>query len=162
MLVNTGRDLLITEVTKDNYVVPAGEEQVFHARIEVKKFDSNSGERQSIPRIQKFGPKSFKTILSNLKKQGYTVDILHDPSEYLATKKQEQEENAAERAQKAKEAAEAKILADREALKAELMAEIKAELKAETKTEAKQAPKKEEEAKEEDAKPASGALPTKK
>lgn len=161
MLVNTGRDLPITEVTKDNYVVPAGEEQVFHARIEVKKFDSNSGERQSIPRIQKFGPKSFKTILSNLKKQGYTVDILHDPSEYLATKKQEQEENAAEKAQKAKEAAEAKIAAERDALRVELKAEILAELKADTKSDVKQTPKKEE-AKEEDAKPASGALPTKK
>lgn len=152
MLVNTGKDLPITEVTKDNYAVPAGEEQVFHARIEVKKFDSNSGERQSIPRIQKFGPKSFKTVLSNLKKQGFAVDILHDPSEFLSVKKKEQEENAAERIKKAKEAEEARLAAEKEALKAELRAELLAELKQTTKK---------EEAKE-DAKPAVGTLPSKK
>lgn len=163
MQTKTGRDLPIEEVTKDNYVVPAGEEKVFHARIEVKKFDSNTGQRQSIPRIQKFGSKSFKTILSNLKKQGYTVDILHDPSEYLAEQKQLQSVSVAERAKKNKEAAEAKKQAELDALKAELRAELLAELKADIKTPAPAA-KKEETAKKEEVKPAAapGALPTKK
>lgn len=143
MLVNTGRDLPIEEVTKDNYIVPAGEEKVYHTRIEVKKFDSNTGKRQSIPRIQKFGAKSFKTILSNLKKQGYTVDVLYDPSEYLAKQKEKQAVSAAERAQKLKAAAAAKKQAELEAIKAELRAELLAELKAENKN-AKPAAKKEE------------------
>lgn len=161
MRVNTGRDLPIEEVTKDNYVVPAGEEKVYHARIEVKKFDSNTGQRQSIPRIQKFGAKSFKSILSNLKKQGYTVDVLHDPSEYLAEQKEKQAVSAAERAQKLKEAAEAKKQAELDALKAELRKELLAELKAENK-DAKPAAKKEEAKAEEKPAATPGALPTKK
>lgn len=160
MQTKTGRDLPIEEVTKDNYIVPAGEEKVFHARIEVKKFDSNTGQRQSIPRIQKFGSKSFKTILTNLKKQGYTVDILHDPSTFLAEQKKQQSVSAAERAQKAKETAEAKKAKELEAIKAELRAELLAELKADAKA---PAAKKAEDVKEE-TKPAAapGALPTKK
>jgi len=157
MQTKTGRDLPIEEVTKDNYIVPAGEEKVFHARIEVKKFDSNTGKRQSIPRIQKFGSKSFKTILANLKKQGYTVDILHDPSTFLAEQKKQQAESAAERAQKAKEAAEAKKAKELEAIKAELRAELLAELKADAKA---PATKKAEEKTKTAAAP--GALPTKK
>lgn len=159
MQTKTGRDLPIEEVTKDNYIVPAGEEKVFHTRIEVKKFDSNTGQRQSIPRIQKFGSKTFKTTLANLKKQGYSVDILHDPSTFLAEQMKQQSESAAERAQKAKEAAESKKAKELEAIKAELRAELLAELKADTKTTAKKA----EETKEK-TKPAAapGALPTKK
>lgn len=134
MQTKTGRDLPIEEVTKDNYIVPAGEEKVFHTRIEVKKFDSNTGQRQSIPRIQKFGAKSFKAILANLKKQGYTVDILYDPTEFLEEQKKKKLESVAERAQKAKKAAEAKKAKELEAIKAELRAELLAELKAEAKT----------------------------
>lgn len=84
MRVKTGRDLPVLEVTKDNYIVPTGEEHLYHCRIEVKKFNAETGERQSQPRIQKFGATSFRTsIKKNLVKQGYTIDILHDPTEFL-------------------------------------------------------------------------------
>src|SRR5690606_3708736 len=157
MQTKTGRDLPIEEVTKDNYIVPAGEEKVFHARIEDKKFDSNTGKRQSIPRIQKFGSKSFNTILANLKKQGYTVDILHDPSTFLAEQKKQQAEQAAERVQKVKEAAVAKNAKELEAIKAELRAELLAELKGDAKA---PATKSSDEKTKTAAAP--GALPTRK
>lgn len=84
MLTRTGRDLPILEVTKDDYIVPSGEEHLVHARIEVKKFNGETGERQSKPRIQKFGATSFKaSIEKNLKKQGFTIDILHYPSDFV-------------------------------------------------------------------------------
>ena len=98
MQTKTGQDLPILKLTADNYLVPTGEEHLYHARIEVKKFDSESGNRLSIPRIQKFGATAFTTsIHSNLKKQGFTVDILHNPSEWIKqqqAQKQAQAENA--------------------------------------------------------------------
>lgn len=135
MQTKTGEDLALTELTKSNYAVPAGEEGHYHARIEVKKFDQNTGERQSVPRIQKFGAKTFKTVLSSLKKQGFTVDVLHDPTEYLKNKQADDKAAKQKAAEDAAKRLEEKKQAEREALKAELMAEIKAELKAEAKTE---------------------------
>lgn len=84
MQTKTGQDLPILKLDASNYLVPAGEEHLFHCRIEVKKFDSESGKRLSIPRIQKFGTTAFTTsIHTNLKKQGFTVDILHNPTDWL-------------------------------------------------------------------------------
>lgn len=137
MQTKTGEDLALTELTKSNYVVPAGEEGHYHARVEVKKFDQNTGERQSIPRIQKFGAKTFKTVLSSLKKQGFAVDILHDPSEYLKTKKADDQASKQKAAQEAAKKAEERKQAERDALKDELRKELLAELKAESKEAAK-------------------------
>lgn len=81
----------ILALTPETYQVPKGEEHLVHARLEVKKFNSNSGARESIPRIQKFGYKEFKVISHDLKTQGYTVDILHNPEEW---KIQQEEEKA--------------------------------------------------------------------
>lgn len=61
------------------YVVPANEKNLFHCVIEVKKFNSETGERLSRPRIQKFGQKTFEMVLPKLREQGYTVTILHNP-----------------------------------------------------------------------------------
>lgn len=133
METNTGRDLPVEKITKDNYSVPKGEEKLYHAVIEVKKFNADTGDRQSIPRIQKFGSKAFKTILKNLKKQGFTVDILHNPTEWLAEKKEAQTTTALERATKNKEAAEEKKALELQTLKDELRKELLAELKAESK-----------------------------
>jgi len=84
MQTKTGQDLPLLKLTSDNYLVPKGEEHLYHVRIEVKKFDTESGERLSIPRIQKFGETGYKTsIAKNLKKQGFTLDVLHNPSEWL-------------------------------------------------------------------------------
>lgn len=131
----------IEKLDANTYEVPKGEEKYYHARIEVKKFDSNTGERQSIPRIQKFGSKGFKTIQKNLKKQGYTVDVLHDPTKWLADKNQAAEQTAIQRAESKKKAAEQKAADERQALKDALKAEILAEINAENKQSAKKTDK---------------------
>lgn len=71
----------ILKVTPKNYIVKENEKDYFHCRIEVKKFSPETGERFSVPSIQIFEPKMFTTFgLHNLKQQGYSVDILHDPT----------------------------------------------------------------------------------
>ncbi len=118
------KDVAITDVTPENYIVPSNEQHLYHCIIEVRKFDSETGKRLSVPRIQKFGKKSFENgILDALKKQGYTITVLHDPNEYV---KAQAEEKAAADAQ-AKAEAEAKAKAEEKAaLKAEILAELKA------------------------------------
>lgn len=118
------KDVAITDVTPENYIVPSNEQHLYHCVIEVRKFDSETGKRLSVPRIQEFGKKSFENgILDALKKQGYTITVLHDPNEYV---KAQAEEKAAADA-KAKAEAEAKAKAEEKAaLKAEILAELKA------------------------------------
>ena len=124
--VNDGKtkDVAITDVTPENYIVPSNEQHLYHCVIEVRKFDSETGKRLSVPRIQKFGKKSFENgILDALKKQGYTITVLHDPNEYVKA----QAEGKAAADAKAKAEAEAKAKAEEKAaLKAEILAELKA------------------------------------
>ena len=54
------KDVAITEVTPENYIVPEKEKGMYHCIIEVRKFDSETGKRLSVPRIQKFGKKVFE------------------------------------------------------------------------------------------------------
>ena len=132
------KDVAIIDVTPENYIVPDNEKHLYHCVIEIKKFDSETGKRLSIPRIQKFGKKGYEnSIAEHLKKQGYTITVLHDPNEYV---KAEAEEKAArtaaqQKAAEEKAAADAKAKAEAEAKakaeeKAALKAEILAELKA--------------------------------
>lgn len=118
------KDVAIIDVTPENYIVKKGEEHLYHAVIEVKKFNANTGARQSKPRVQKFGKKSFESggVRTNLTKQGYDIIILHDPNEWLKKNQelaaQRQAENDAKAAEKqaeakaAKEAAEQKKIDD--------------------------------------------------
>jgi len=137
--VNDGKtkDVAITDVTPENYIVPSNEQHLYHCVIEVRKFDSETGKRLSVPRIQKFGKKSFENgILDALKKQGYTITVLHDPNEYVKAQAEEkaartaaQQKAAEEKAADAKAKAEAEAKAKAEekaALKAEILAELKA------------------------------------
>ena len=64
---------------KQEYFVPANERHLFHCIIEVKKFNPETGERLSKPRVQKFGQKTFEMVLPKLREQGYTVTILYNP-----------------------------------------------------------------------------------
>ena len=76
------KDVAIIDVTPENYIVPDNEKHLYHCVIEIKKFDSETGKRLSIPCIQKFGKKGYEnSIADNLKKQGYTITVLHDPNE---------------------------------------------------------------------------------
>ena len=112
------KDVSLLEVTPENFIVPQGQESSYHCRIEVVKFNSETGERISKPRLQVFGRKFFESFgLHNLKKMGYKVDILHDPKKWEA-------ENGAKIEQKKKELAEAAKQAEKEKLKAEILAEL--------------------------------------
>jgi hypothetical protein len=125
MITKDGRDTPIERLTAENYLVPKGEERYYHAVIEVTQFDSKTGKRISRPRVQKFGKKMFEqSVYASLKKQGYTVIILHDPTKWIeeqkanAAKAKAEQENARKKAEedrfKAAVAAEvAKALADR-------------------------------------------------
>ena len=105
MITKDGRDTPIERITRDNYIVPVGEEKDYHAIIEVVQFDQKTGKRISRPRVQKFGRKIFEqTVLASLKKQGYTVTILHDPNKWLA---EQREKAAAAKAQQDAAAAKA-------------------------------------------------------
>lgn len=108
MITKDGRDTPIEELTADNYIVPKGEEKDYHAVIEVVQFDQKTGKRISQPRVQKFGKKIFEAyVLNSLRKQGYTVTILHDPNVWL-------KEQAAKAEQAKTEAEQAKALAEQE------------------------------------------------
>ena len=123
---NATKDVPILEVTPENYIVPKGEEGTYHCRIEQRQFNPRTGQRLSKPFIQKFEPKTWAATARNLRQQGWEIDILYDPTNYL----KEQEEKANLTAQqiaaaKAKAEAERKA-AERQALKEELLAELKA------------------------------------
>lgn len=122
------KDVGLTDVTAENFICPKGEEKYYHCRIEVRNFNTETGERLSKPRIQVFGKKFFETFgLHNLRKQGYTVDILHNPNEWEKENRALLAQIEAEKAEKAKAAAEEAKKAEREALKNELLKELKAQ-----------------------------------
>ena len=107
-MTKDGRDTPIERLTPENYLVPKGEERAYHAVIEVKQFDPKTGKRISVPRVQKFGKKTFEShVQDSLRKQGYDIVILHDPNEWI----KDQQAKAAERAQAE---AEAKQQAEKE------------------------------------------------
>lgn len=122
------KDVDLTDVTAENFICPKGEEKYYHCRIEVRKFNAETGERLSRPRIQVFGKKFFEIFgLHNLRKQGYTVDILHNPNEWEKENRALLAQIEADKAAKVKEASEEAKKAEREALKNELLEELKAQ-----------------------------------
>lgn len=123
MITKDGRDTPIEKLTPENYIVPRGEEKSYHAVIEVVQYDQKTGKKLSKPRVQKFGKKQFETnVLNSLRKQGYTVTILHDPNPWIA----EQKEKAAKLAKTRAEQAAKEREADKAKMKAEIIAELKA------------------------------------
>ena len=116
MIAKNGRDLPIEQITSENYVVPSGEEHVYHVKIEVKQFNPKTGERISRPRIQKFGMKTWESsVRDSLRKQGYTMEILHDPNTWIAQNRAQIESLKAQKRE-----------SEKAALKAEILAELKA------------------------------------
>jgi hypothetical protein len=125
------KDVAIIDVTPENYIVPDNEKHLYHCVIEIKKFDSETGKRLSIPRIQKFGKKGYEnSIAENLKKQGYTITVLHDPNEYMKAKAEADEKAKAEKAKAAEEKAKADAKAAEEKAKADAKAKAEADAKA--------------------------------
>lgn len=143
MITKDGKDVPLYKMTAEDYVVPKGEERSYHAVIEVKLFDQKTGDRLSIPRLQKFGKKTFETsVYANLKKMGYTVTILHNPNDWEKAQREAQakakaEEEAA-KAKAEKEKFEAAVAAETEKRLAELAKKAeKAEKEKEAKKEKK-------------------------
>ena len=136
MQQNTYSTSQLDSLTKGNYRVAENERHAFHARIEVKQFDQRTGERQSIPILQKFEFKGFAEVLDGLKRQGYTVDILYDPTDYLAEQRRAQIAYQKQTQEAQAAAIKAKRDAEKEALKAEMRAELKKEAEAELAEEA--------------------------
>lgn len=122
MITKDGRDTPIEKLTAENYIVPSGEEKDYHAVIEVVQYDPKTGKRLSRPRVQKFGKKIFEAhVADSLRKQGYTVTILHDPNAWM-------KEQAAKAEQQAKEQAEAKAKAEQEKFDAAVDAAVSEKL----------------------------------
>ena len=129
MITKDGRDTPIEKLTAENYIVPKGEERSYHAVIEVVQYDPKTGKKLSKPRVQKFGKKTFEShVQESLRKQGYTVTILHDPNAWI---KEHQEKAAA----KAKADAEAKAKAEQEKFDAAVAAAVAKALAAKEKAE---------------------------
>ena len=105
------KDVPITEVTADNYIVPDKEQGDYHVVLEVKQFD----------------PKTWNTVGRVLRQQGYDITILHDPTEWNKKQAEKAAKSAAERAEQAKKAEEQRKAAERAAMKAEIIEELKAE-----------------------------------
>ena len=121
------KDVGLLDVTPENFIVPKGEETSYHCRIEIVKFNAETGERISRPRIQVFGKKFFETFgLHNLRKMGFKVDILHDPNKWEAENKEKVAAAKRARAERAEELAKKQREADRAAIRAEIIAELKA------------------------------------
>ncbi len=120
------KDVPETEVTAENYIVPKGEEGSFHVKQEIPFFDQRTGARRSRPRIQKYGAKEFASIRRNLQQQGYVLEVLHDPTEWLKIKAEEKAEKEALTAQRQHELKMQRREEEKAAMKAEIIAELKA------------------------------------
>lgn len=121
------KDVPIMDVTAENYIVPDGEEGTYHCRIEQRQFNPNTGERLSRPFVQKFPAKMWPALLRNLKQQGWTVEILHDPTEWNRKEEEKRRLTAAQRAKAAQEAEARRKKAEREAMKKSIIEELKKE-----------------------------------
>lgn len=115
------KDVPLSEVTADNYIVPQGEEKSWHVIQEKKEFDRNTGKRLSRPVLQKYDMKCFPQTRKYLMDAGYTITVLHDPVEYA---KKVNQAKAQARVNAAKPSVS---VAEHEALKAQLQ-ELKAQM----------------------------------
>lgn len=80
MLTREGKNLPLTEITEENYLVEDNERGYYHCKLERKLFDGASGARLSRPFVQKFDVKGFSVLYRNLVESGYDVEVLYDPT----------------------------------------------------------------------------------
>lgn len=95
----------LEHLTPETYTVPRGEEMVYHVKQEIPQFDRHTGEKRSVPRIQKYGLKEFEGgVYDNLLRQGYKIVILHNPKSWIAAQKEAAAAAAQKKAADEKEA----------------------------------------------------------
>ena len=131
--MSKNKEKSLVDMTAEDYQCPLGEERLYHVKMERVRFSEVDGKRASKPYIQKFGKKEYAKLHNDFVKQGYTVEIMHDPvvwekenAELLKQREQEAEiarikaaEELAEKqkTEKAAEIAEAVDAAVKEAQK---------------------------------------------
>ena len=123
---NATKDVPIVEVTAENYIVPRGEEDTYHCKIEQTQYNPRNGKRLSRPRIQKFESKMYPQVARNLRQQGWDIEVLYDPTEFLAEREAKRAEMRDLTFKQRQEKALAEKAAERKALKDEILAELKA------------------------------------
>ena len=123
---NTTKDVPIVEVTAENYIVPRGEEDTYHCKIEQTQFNPRNGKRLSRPRIQKFESKMYAQLARNLRLQGWDIEVLYDPTEFLAAREAKRAELRDLTYKQRQEQETKRKEAERKALKDEIFAELKA------------------------------------
>ena len=121
---NSIKDVPIVEVTPENYIVPKGEEDTFHCKIEQTQFNPRNGKRLSRPRIQKFEAKMYPAVARNLRQQGWDIEVLYDPTEFLAEREAKRAEMRDLTFKQRQELEAKKKQAERQALKDEILAEM--------------------------------------
>lgn len=127
MKTKNGSELPVEQITADNYKVPAGEERLYHIKQEIKQYNPKTGVKISVPSVQKFGPKVFKAIVErNLRRLGYTIEVLHDPIAWMQANAAKLAEIQAQRQREQAQAQQARKDAERAAMKAEILAELRA------------------------------------
>ena len=122
----TTKDVPIVEVTAENYIVPRGEEDTYHCKIEQTQFNQRNGKRLSRPRIQKFESKMYPQIARNLRQQGWDIEVLYDPTEFLAQREAKRAEMRDLTFKQRQEQEAKRKQAEKQALKDEILAELKA------------------------------------
>lgn len=127
MITKDGRDVAIEQLTPENYIVPKGEERLYHCVIEVRQFSRTTGKKQSHPRVQKFNRKIYeKSVRDSLIKQGYTITVLWNPNEWIKAHAEQKAQSVAAH----KAAKEADMQAKIDAAVAKALEAYKAEEKA--------------------------------
>lgn len=117
----------LDQLNESNYVCPQDEVKLYHVVQEVKEFNPKTGQRISVPVLQKYKRKTFELdILPRLPRLGYTLRVVFNPVKYESTISE------ARRAAGLAARAEAKMKADeelREQIRREEAAKLRAELK---------------------------------
>lgn len=117
----------LDQLNESNYVCPQDEVKLYHVIQEVKEFNPKTGQRISVPVLQKYKRKTFELdILPRLPRLGYTLRVVFDPVKYESTISE------ARRAAELAARAEAKMKADeelREQIRREEAAKLRAKLK---------------------------------
>lgn len=122
---NATKDVPIMEVTAENYIVPRGEEDTYHCKIEQTQFNPRNGKRLSRPRIQKFDSKMYAQVARNLRQQGWDIEVLYDPTEFIAEREAKRVEMRDLTFKQRQEAEAKRKAAERKVLKDEILAELR-------------------------------------
>ncbi|MBR4266827.1 MAG: hypothetical protein IKQ46_12305 [Bacteroidales bacterium] len=84
------KDLPLEQINKENYIHEDKSGRYVHAVIEVKAYSPVDGRKISSPQLQFFDLAMVKRgLLENLKKQGYTVNVVFDPREKAVSRETE-------------------------------------------------------------------------